>query len=267
MSRDQVEFLRFNELPAIAWMPQGRFAGLRASSLSLDSETGAETLLVTVSAFWRWGEPVYWRHDVELLILDGDLSIQGHELRAGHYVFWPAYLACGGFSSRSGARLIWMAGDRCEERSLVGDELQLIDVRTRPWTLSPAYAGRSVEDAGPDLGVRLLREDTRTGAYTLMTRHAPGWFDARLEAHDTWEELVLLEGDYLMGETGAIVAGTYIFRPGSRPHGPQATRGGAIWFCRGEKRIDFRFTEVPWADAQIKSYFDGPAVQAGYWNV
>lgn len=266
MSRGHIEFLRFDELPRSAWLPQGRFAGLRASSLSRDASTGAETLLVEACPLWRWSEPVAWGHDVELLILEGDLSFDGRSLGAGHYVFWPAGRECRGWSSPSGARVLWMAGDERSSASLTGGELQVIDVRAQPWALSPAYEGRSVEEAGPGLGVRILREDPRTGAYTLMTRHAPGWFDARLEAHDTWEELVLLEGDYLMGETGAIVAGTYIFRPGSRPHGPQATRGGAVWFCRGEKRIDFRFSTTPWAQEQVERYMQAPTPGAGWWS-
>lgn len=254
MSRGHVEFLRFDELPRLAWLPQGRFAGLRASSLSCDDRTGAETLLVEACPLWRWSEPVSWSFDVELFVLEGELSMDGRVLGADRYVFWPAGRECGGWSTRIGARVLWMSGDEIGSAQPAGGELQVIDVNTRPWSLSPAFEGRSVEEAGPDLGVRILREHPQTGAYTLMTRHAPGWFDARLEAHDTWEELILLEGDYLMGESGAIVAGTYIFRPGSRPHGPQATRRGAVWFCRGEKRIDFRFSTTSWADEQVATY-------------
>lgn len=266
MARGHIEFLRFDELPRFAWIPQGQLAGLRAASLSRDARSGAETLLVEASPLWRWSEGVTWRHDVELFVLEGDLAFDGYALDAGHYVFWPAGRECRGWSSRAGVRVLWMAGEDRGGAQLADGELQVIDVRAQPWAQSPAFEGRSAEEAGSGLGVRILREDPRTGAYTLMTRHAPGWFDARLEAHDTWEELVLLEGDYLMGETGAIVAGTYIFRPGSRPHGPQATRGGAVWFCRGEKRIDFRFTTTPWAQEQVATYMREGAKAPGSWS-
>jgi hypothetical protein len=146
-----------------------------------------------------------------------------------------------------------MTGDEAASAAAAGG-LTVTDTTTMPWAPSPSFEGRSSEEAGPGLGVRFLREDPRTGAYTLMTRHAPGWSDPRLESHDTWEELVLVEGDYLMGETGAVEAGTYIFRPGSRPHGPQATRQGAVWLCRGERRIDFRFTTTQWADGLVARY-------------
>lgn len=208
-----------------------------------------------------------WCHDVELLVLEGDLTLGEQSIGAGHYVFWPAGHECHGLVSHAGARVLWMSGDDRGPAPLPGGDWQVIDTRELPWSVSPSFEGRSSEEAGPGLGVRILREDAETGAYTLMTRHAPGWFDTRLEAHDTWEELILLEGDYLMGETGGIVAGTYIFRPGHRPHGPQATRGGAVWFCRGEKRIDFQFTTASWAQGQVAKYLNGPPLAEGFWSI
>ena len=87
-----------------------------------------------------------------------------------------------------------------------------------------------------------------------MTRHEPGWIDPRLEAHDTWEELLLIQGEYLMGTTGQVCGGSYIFRPSTRPHGPQATISGALWFCRGEKEIDFQYHDEDWVDEHVKRY-------------
>ena len=87
-----------------------------------------------------------------------------------------------------------------------------------------------------------------------MTRHEPGWVDPRLEAHDTWEELLLVQGDYLMGTTGGLTGGSYIFRPPIRPHGPQATVSGAVWFCRGEKEIDFQYHNESWVENHISAY-------------
>lgn len=254
MARGHIEFVRLDGLSMRSWMPQGRFAGLRAASLSRDDGTGAETLVVEACALWRWDDAVRWPHDVEIFVLAGTLVVDGRVLRAGGYAHWPAGAACGSCSSPTGARFLWMAGDGAAPVATGTGELTVTDTTTMPWAPSPSFEGRSSEEAGPGLGVRFLREDPRTGAYTLMTRHAPGWYDPRLESHDTWEELVLLEGDYLMGETGVVDAGTYIFRPGSRPHGPQATRDGAVWFCRGERRIDFRFTATQWADEQVARY-------------
>ena len=48
-----------------------------------------------------------------------------------------------------------------------------------PWMPSPSYEGRPAEEADPALGVKILRQDPETTAYTLMTRHQPGWIDRR----------------------------------------------------------------------------------------
>jgi hypothetical protein len=50
-----------------------------------------------------------------------------------------------------------------------------------PWMPSPSYEGASAEEADPALGVKILRQDPQTTAYTLMTRQQPGWVDRRLE--------------------------------------------------------------------------------------
>jgi hypothetical protein len=182
------------------------------------------------------------------------MDIAGLALEAGDYVCLPASTSLGDWSTATGATFLWMPDGELRPAPAApkGNPL-LRKTRQMPWLPPPSFEGRTVEETVSGLSVKFLRE-VGDGPYTLLARHAPGWADPRLEAHDTWEELLLLEGDYLMGTTGAVQAGTYIFRPGVRPHGPQATRAGAVWFCRGERRIDFRFTEPEWAREQVRGY-------------
>ena len=30
---------------------------------------------------------------------------------------------------------------------------------------------------------------------------------------------------------------------------------GAVWFCRGEKEIDFQYSNIDWAQRQVEEYF------------
>jgi hypothetical protein len=228
--------------------------------LSRDTASGAETVLLRLPQFWHWPSAGAFADEVELLVLSGGLRLGSVELRAGDYAVYRAGAVLDGLDSRDGAEVLWMSAGplRYVAATRAADATPLllgpIAIAAQPWLPSPDFEGRTAAEAGTGLGVRFLREDPVTGAYTLMTRHAPGWFDPRLESHDTWEELVLLDGDFLMGNTGVVTTGSYIFRPGLRPHGPQVTRTGATWFCRGERRIDFQFQSPGWSAERARAY-------------
>ena len=275
--RERVEFLRLDGLalaPAAA-PPFGH--GLRAAVLSAQTdEAGASSLLVRAEPYWCHHDLGVLESDLEILLLEGDLRLGESEFARGSYAFLPRGHAVSGAETRHGFTALWMSEGRSglspglspgaahEKGTRVGP----LDVNAQAWQPVPDYPGRTSEEAGSGIKVRRLRSDPDTGAYTLMTHQEPGWSDPRLEAHETWEELVLLQGDYLMGETGAITSGAYIFRPGEKPHGPQATRGGCVWFCRGEKEIDFKFTEPEWSAPRCREYLAhaAPDPQPQLWG-
>jgi len=187
-------------------------------------------------------------------MLIGSMTIAGMVLEAGDYGCLSAGRDLGDWSTTTGATFLWMpAGELHAASAVRSADALLLKTWRLPWFAPPSFDGRTVEETVPGLSVKFLRE-LEGGPYTLLARHEPGWADPRLESHDTWEELLLLEGEYLMGSTGVVQAGAYIFRPGTRPHGPQATRPGAVWFCRGERRIDFRLTQASWAEGQVQGY-------------
>jgi len=270
MSRPRVEFLPLDGVALAPSAAPALGAGLRAALLSAQpGESGACSLLVRAEPYWCSHDRGMLECDLEILLLRGDLRLGECEFVRGSYAFLPRGLAFSGAETRGGFAALWMSECRsglssglspaaaCEEERKIGP----LDVNARAWQPVPDFPGRTREEAGDGLKVRMLRRDPDTGAYTLMTCQAPGWFDPRLEAHETWEELLLLQGDYLMGETGMIASGAYIFRPGEKPHGPQATRGGCVWFCRGEKEIEFRLTQPQWSAPRCREYLAQPAPQ------
>ncbi|MDE0679029.1 MAG: DUF4437 domain-containing protein [Gammaproteobacteria bacterium] len=268
MTRPRVEFLRLDGVTLTPSSAPAFGHGLRAAVLSAQSgEPGARSLLVRAERYWCLHDSGVLESDLEILLLEGDLRLGECEFVRGSYAFLPRGLAVDGAETRSGFTALWMGEGRAglsqysEPAAAYREELKTgpLDVNAIAWQPVPDFPGRTSEEAGSGLKVRRLRSDPDTGAYTLMTHQAPGWCDPRLEAHETWEELVLLQGDYLMGETGMITSGSYIFRPGEKPHGPQATRGGCVWFCRGEKEIDFRFTEPEWSAPRCREYLAQPA--------
>lgn len=269
MGRPHVEFTRVPNVANESFAFGARHPGLRGHVLSRDPVDGAHTALVHAAAQWQWPFAGHFTADLELLVITGDLRVGDTSLAGGAYAFFPAGVWLdAGLSSESGCSVIWMTSGESTfvESSGPGAMfdarrvMEPVEAQSMPWSAPPAFEGRSVDDTIPGLSVKWLREDPQTTAYTLLSRHGPGWVDPRIEAHDTWEELLLLDGDYLMGDTGHVTASTYIFRPGERPHGPQATREGAVWLARGERRIDFQLTSPQWAADRAQRYIDtGPA--------
>ena len=47
----------------------------------------------------------------------------------------------------------------------------------------------------------------------------------------------------------------YIFRPPNTASWPSGPHMGAVWFCRGEKEIDFQYSNIDWAQGQVREYF------------
>jgi len=254
----------------------GIATGATAIDLSRDSVTGAESLLLRLPAFWHWPIPGHFASEVEILVLSGLVRFGAHTLQAGDFAVYGAGRNFPTLDSDSGCEMLWLAAGPTKFVRNSGSphaspfSQEPACIGELPWKQSPSFIGRSAEEAGPQLHVKYLRGDPQKGAYTAMTRHAAGWSEPKLESHSTWEELVLLEGDFLMGNTGMVGPGCYIFRPERLPHGPQVTRHGATWLCRGERRIDFKFESYPWVTARSRRYLEMTDAQKpprAPWNI
>ena len=246
----------------------GLTPGISAAVMSRDADDGSVTYLADVKPQWVRREAGYFESALEILVLGGALRIGSETLIRGCYTFLPAGVCHGPMSSDVGAEFFLMfhgapafkaaTSDRPKARS--NQTIRNHDILRAPWDESRAYDGRPKNEIPAGLKVKYIRTDPETGAYTLMCYQPPTWRDRKLEVHDTWEELILLEGDYQMGLAGMVTGGTYIFRQGHIPHGPQATRYGSVWFGRGEKEINFDYQEVDWADGMIEKYLNSDSV-------
>ena len=266
MARSQVEYLDMLALPMRPALEEGLPLGMVAALLSHDQSTGARSWLAKTAPQWQRRESGYFQSDLELLVVQGDLTTGDLKLQRGSYCYWPAGSWHGPMGSQGGCQVLLMfsgepgftVSDSARASNDAAERIDGLDILAMPWQTVPGVEGRSAEEAGTDLHVKYFRTDPETGAYTLMVRQAPGWGEPKLEAHNCWEELLLMEGDYLMGTNGLVEAGTYIFRPELIPHGPQATRTGSVWIGRGNETIDFQFSETDWADGAIESYLAAP---------
>ncbi len=262
MARPHVEFVHAPSRPRRSAIEDGLAPGICVATLSRDPVDGSVTYLASVTPQWIRREAGYFDAALEILVLSGSLAIGSETLARGSYTFLPAGVWHGPMSSEQGAEFFLMfhgaptfkeaKADRAKARS--NQTIRNHDILRAPWDESRAYDGRPKNEIPEGLKVKYVRTDPDSGAYTLMCYQPPMWRDRKLEVHNTWEELILLEGDYQMGTAGMVTGGTYIFRQGLLPHGPQATRFGSVWFGRGEKEINFDYQEVDWADGMIDRY-------------
>ena len=255
MARADVEYRMMQDVQRKPLASLNLPLGWLGEQLSEDPTTGESTYLVSVQPHWRLPSNECFQCGLEIFVLTGVIDFSDHQLRRGHHARVTPGAALGPASSDVGATfLAMMDGQVRRSAPVVAGGWQITDVLALPWQASPDFEGRTAEATPPGVFVKWIYEDAESGAYALIVRQMGGWSDPELEAHRCWEELLLLEGDYLMGVNGAVSAGCYIFRNGEIPHGPQASREGSIWFCRGNARIDFQYSGTAWAQPQIDGY-------------
>jgi hypothetical protein len=256
MARADVEYVVATDLLREPLAGFGLPFGWQGARLSFDTESGAATYLVHVAPHWIAPDALAIACGFELFMLAGDMHVGPHRLARGHYACAAAGSMFGPASSDRGCTFILMTASEWIGPPAGFDESawRVIDTLAMPWQASPDFEGRTAAETPPGVHVKWLREEGQGGAYTMLVHQTGGWSDPALEAHRCWEELLLIEGDYLMGRNGEVPAGCYIFRNGEIPHGPQATRAGSVWFCRGDRRIDFQYTPADWAPSQIERY-------------
>ena len=144
MARPHIEFIQSQALPWRDDVFGGRFDGASVKVLSEDEETGAASTMVRYPAGWSRGGPEHLDADEELLVLDGDLEINGVDYTELCYAHLPA-----GHTRRSAASK--------------GGAIVLTFVSGTPATIvgeGPGDAGRLVEKVDT-LGTKLdtsLRE-------------------------------------------------------------------------------------------------------------
>ena len=263
MANEVIEYLDLTNTANEPLLNDGLPLGMRGRRL-MNIPSGETSFQVRVGPQWRRVESGYYDKGLEILVLDGTLNIGSQELTRTCFSYLPAGAQTGPWSSADGSEFLLMfkgppkfvSSDSDAPNTKTDQRIDCFDAKENPWNAMPGYEGRDQEEAGPLLAHKTLYEDPETKAYTYLVRQSAGWSEPKLEAHATWEELVLLEGDYLMGHNGVVRAGTYIYRPGDVPHGPQATQKGSIWLARGNTVPDFDWFDEKWAHDAVGDYFE-----------
>ncbi len=258
MGRPHIEFIESGEV-APEPVEAAPFAGTTRRLLSQDDETGASTAIIAFPEGFS-GE-LGGSHPIELFGLRGTLELDGDRLGPGCYAYVPPTTAQRTLTASEPAEALVMIEPEAEQASSEEQgSVEVIDTTQGRWEPPGLDA-----DVPPGILIKLLRVDPVARDWTWVASTVPGWEEQRAEVHPTVEECLMLRGDCLLGERGAMSAGSYFWRPPMVRHGPMFTRNGGLFFFRTKGGgMDVSWEEVPnWRQlvsdyAEREPYYQGP---------
>ncbi len=264
--RGVAQFFRIDDVPAAPVSEPGMLHGCSGRLLSQNPATGQRTLLVDIPP--GWSAPVGGDGGtLELLVLEGSLTVDGDRLGAGGFLAVPTGCAPVRATCLIAARgvAIWSPhfapDDYYDATPLV---VRTVDL---PW--EPTVFPAELQAPGRLHGVwskslRLpdpVRGDVHGGPKGLLriVVLVSGFVgDHRQESHPgCWEEIIWLTGDFFMPGTGRQAAGSYVGNPSHHRHGPLLTQRGCILLVHTDAPADFCFHDPPITPALISAYMDG----------
>lgn len=240
MTLPHVDFVNLADVPAL---PCSLEAGAEQVDLTVRTlnaaaaaaDAGRRTLIVDCPAGTRLPRG-HWSCDLEILVLNGLLEVDGERLERYAYLFVPAGVAVGPVEVTggdvslvlfaSGVPAITAADDDvagAPRGRLVGP----IHVGDVPWEKPmtegfPAGAGR-----------KTLRIDEEAGESFWILGLLPHWSSPVAEWHAFAEENFILEGEIQTTE-GLMTTGSYLSHLSGEDtvHGPMRSRAGSLLITR-----------------------------------
>jgi hypothetical protein len=114
--------------------------------------------------------------------------------------------------------------------------IHLADVVWQP--IQAQYEEADVLRAGVECS--LIAEDSETGGTALFVKAPPGWTGDLPESHSVTQIVVLLQGDYCLGDF-EFKPGSVLHIPPGRVHGPGRTQAGFVAYTYNAGSPDATF--------------------------
>jgi hypothetical protein len=238
MAREHTVFVQAQCIPWQDGLYSGARPEVRSKILSIDEAQTDATVVVDYPPGWSRSAPEHLTAHEEILVLEGELTINGEIYGPQHYAFLPAGYVRTAQASPGGARVLTMYYDAPQVRA---------GAPTTPH--DPALLVRHVDplamewDPGlvdPQLSkcvaIKPLRTDPVTGETSFLYmspphRVPPGMAKPQW-THSMVEELFCLAGVYVWGDCGRMGPGGYCWWREGIYHGPAGTDVGYLLFVR-----------------------------------
>ena len=243
MTRPHIEFVQSQALPWKTSPWTGVYQDTEIKQLSVDTETGATSLLVKYPEGWARTDSEHVLADQEFFVLAGDLTINERCYTEQCYGHLPAGFQREHSSSDSGAVVLtFLSATPITETGVAAegiyDENRLVEyVNALETTLSTDVSvlgvevTEEIEEGFSGFAHVLFREDPYTHDQTWMLAARPLWQGGVIEIHPVVEEMYLVAGD-LAANTGLMKPGAYFWRPPGERHGPFGSKTGNLMFFR-----------------------------------
>lgn len=256
--RDTPQWFNVHELawetggePRIAFGVESRLISRAAGS------DGSATMMLRLPAGWRLSQPSH-EATVELLVLGGDLSVEGRRQGAGGFVAISPGCGDAELSSEGGAEVLLFHNPELTAEHCYGGELHTLETWAIDWTPFVQAADQRHGLMYKSLRVPDVTAGTVHGGPGGMLRLVlivPGYTSPEHEYHeDSWEEIVFLSGDIVMPNRGVGHAGTVLCNPASVEHGPYASQRSSVMVCHGLNPQPTTYTSLPGAQEAMAHY-------------
>lgn len=198
----------------------------------------------------------HWNCDLEILVLSGELDLDGQVVERFGYLFVPAGVMTGPVSTTRDARVLVFAS----QKPLLTPAEADVPGAPRHRVVGPIHLGdlaweHPKTDGFPaGAGRKTLRMDAEVGEGTWVLGLLPHWTSPLIEWHEFHEEIVILEGEIETPE-GVMTPGSYLAHPPGEhtAHGPMRSRAGCVMLTRSEGPF-------------VTTYSDAPDVLDGPWR-
>lgn len=246
-------FEGFINVAALATTSAPELPGARVRVLSRDAGSGRRALHVSLPAGFGFDtRAVLPTLSLELLVLDGEITVGDRVLHQYDFVFVPADTPWPALRSGPGATLLAFLDPVTTDRDAAARQRERGAFITH-YDAANWRAGIVAREAGIELKLEVqdLKRDPDTTARTWLLRAGPG-LAVPWERHSVVEEGYVLDGDYRNAEclqSGTVIGnyrpGGYFRRePGIVHSGPDSgTKGGVLWLLRSPAALDVTFVE------------------------
>lgn len=239
MARPHIDFIQSQVLPWQRDLYGGGRPGVETRILSLDTETGASSLLIRYPAGWSRAGPEHLEADEEFFVLDGAIQINGTRYAEKCYAHFPEGYLRTAAASKDGAVVLTFfsaephptASDKPSSRYDAKRLVEHIDVLAAGLSKDFSKLGNASSPGVKASANRILREDPYDHEQTWILCSSPLFRGGVVETHPVVEELFLVSGEKA-SNTGLLQQGAYFWRPPGIPHGPFGSKTGAVNFFR-----------------------------------